>query len=228
MTDFDPESMLIYSDEALLVVNKPAGLLSIPDGYDPKLPYLARLLEPQFGRLWVVHRLDRETSGVILFGRSAEAHRDLNLQFDRREISKTYHALVEGVVEKDWQSIALPLRINVGSKHRTVVDPVDGRPAVTELDVINRFAQHTLVAAHPRTGYTHQIRAHLFSAGHPVLFDPLYGPGRSAELTEQISPVARLALHAFRISLNHPTTGEPVIFEAGYPDDFHQMLDWVK
>ncbi len=228
MANFDPESMLIYSDDSLLVVNKPAGLLSIPDGYNPELAYLARLLEPRFGRLWTVHRLDRETSGVLLLARSAEAHRTLNLQFDRHEISKTYHALVQGVVEKDWLYINSPLRMNVGSKHRTIVDLTKGRPAITELDVVLRFAQQTLVAAHPRTGYTHQIRAHLFAVRHPILFDPLYGPGRHTDLPGLDPQAIRLALHAFRITLSHPTSGELVVFEAPYPNDFQKMLDWVK
>ncbi len=228
MENYDPDSMVIFSDDFLLVVNKPAGLLSIPDGYNPDLPYLTRLLEPRFGRLWTVHRLDRETSGVLLLARSAEAHRNLNLQFDHHEVSKTYHALVEGIIEKDWQNIELPLRMNVGSKHRTVVDLMNGRPAVTELNVMAYFTKHTLVAAHPRTGYTHQIRAHLFAIGYPILFDPLYGPGRGDDLPDLGTAVARLALHAFRITLIHPITGEPVVFEANYPDDFQKMLDWVK
>ena len=222
------EPTVLYTDDSLLVINKPAGLLSIPDGYNADLPFVTRLLEPRYGRLWVVHRLDRETSGVLLLARSAEAHRGLNLQFDRHQVAKTYHALVEGSVEKDWQRIDFSLRMNVGSKHRTVVDPVGGRPAITEVEVMNRFSGCTLIAAHPRTGYTHQIRAHLYAVHHPILFDPLYGPGRSDNLPDLGSNPARLALHAFRIAFLHPVTGESTIFEAPYPDDFQKMLDWVK
>ncbi len=222
------EPTVLYTDDSLLVINKPAGLLSIPDGYKADLPYVTRLLEPRYGRLWTVHRLDRETSGVLLLARSAEAHRSLNLQFDRHQVAKTYHALVEGVVEKDWQNVELPLRMNVGSKHRTVVDNVKGRPAITEVDVMTYFDGHTLIAAHPRTGYTHQIRAHLYAIGHPILFDPIYGPGRSDNLPDLGSTPARLALHAFRIAFLHPVTGESTIFEAPYPGDFQKILEWVK
>jgi 23S rRNA-/tRNA-specific pseudouridylate synthase len=128
-------------------------------------------LEQEYGRLWIVHRLDRETSGVLLLARSAEAHRLLNTQFEQHLVSKIYHALVIG--SPDWQkkTISLPLRPNGDRHHRTVVDRDKGKPAVTRLNVMERFDHYCLVEAIPETGRTHQIRAHLSALGLYIMGD---------------------------------------------------------
>jgi len=208
---------ILWSDESLLVVNKPAGLPTLPDGYNANAPCLVKLLEARFGRLWVVHRLDRITSGVIVLARTAEAHRTLNLQFDGREVSKVYHALVAGAPAWDEQVADLPLRADGDRRHRTVVDEHRGKPAMTRLHVLERFAACALVEARPTTGRTHQIRAHLAALGYPIVADLLYG----AAETEMIS---RAALHARSLSLAHPLTAAPLCFEAPYPDDFASAL----
>jgi len=206
----------LYSDSDILVVDKPAGVLSIPDGYDRAVPYMGRLLEPSFGRLWVVHRLDKDTSGVMIFARNAEAHRALSNQFSAHQVSKTYHAIIEGQPEWGEKWLDLPLRSNVGRRNRTTVDIGEGKPARTFFRVLERFQKYALLEAKPETGRTHQIRAHLYDLGFYILSDPLYGHG-------QISPlIGRLALHARSISIWHPTTGVMIHFEAPYPQDF----DW--
>ncbi|MEA3349164.1 MAG: RluA family pseudouridine synthase [Chloroflexota bacterium] len=212
------EDIIICSDDHLLVIDKPAGLLSLPDGYDATLPHLRSVLEPDFGRLWIVHRLDRETSGVILLARNADAHRTLNAQFANRHISKTYHALVTKNPRWDEKLVNLPLRTNVGHRNRTAVDHRRGKSASTHLRVLEQFNDYALVEAAPKTGRRHQIRAHLYSQGHPVLSDPLYGTG-------EISPlIDRLALHAVSLTIQHPHTGENKSFEAPYPPDFRAAL----
>lgn len=221
------EAPILYLDEALLAVNKPAGLLSLPDGYDPVALHLRSLLEPAYGRLWIVHRLDRETSGVILLARSAAAHAALNTQFERRQVSKLYYALVYGSPSWNTTTICLPLRVGVGRRKRTAVDHQAGKPAVTHLQVLERFQSFCLLQAHLETGRTHQIRAHLTAVGHPLLGDSLYTLSGFAN-----NPLARLmqrpALHAGRLEFSHPFTGERMVVEAPYPSDFAETLQKLR
>lgn len=128
------EIPVIWRDESLLVINKPAGLLTIPDA-----PHLKILLAPKYGPLWIVHRLDRYTSGVILLARSASAHRQLNTQFQERRVTKLYHALVLGNPNWDHFTVDLPLKVNAGRRHRTVVDHRAGKSSVTKLKVLERY-----------------------------------------------------------------------------------------
>jgi RluA family pseudouridine synthase len=209
---------ILHADDAILVVNKPSGLLSLPDGYDPDKPYLQSVLEPEWGRLWMVHRLDRLASGVLVLTRTADAHRDLNGQFARRQVTKIYHALVTGKPDWETNTVTLPLRANVGRRNRTAVDHRKGKSARTKLRVLEIFEQHALMEARPSTGRRHQIRAHLYARGHPILSDPLYGSG-------DISPlIDRLALHARALQFTHPETKASVSFEAPYPADFSAAL----
>ena len=213
---------LIYSDADLLVVDKPPGILSIPDGYDRAVPYMGKLLEPSYGRLWVVHRLDKNTSGVMVLARNADAHRILSNQFSEHQVSKTYHAMIEGYPEWDEKLLDLPLRSNVGRHNRTAVDIGRGKPARTFFRVLERFSGYALLAAYPETGRTHQIRAHLYDLGYSILSDELYGHG-------QISPfIGRMALHACALTIWHPTSGVMITFEAPYPPDFELGISQLR
>lgn len=212
---------LIYQDDFLLVVNKPSGLRTIPDGYNPDLPHLSGILTRQFGQLWTVHRLDKETSGILLFARNPDVHRHLNLQFDRREISKIYHAITAGSPLWQKMEIDLPLRVNGDRKHRTIIDQKQGKPATSTVEVLARYLQSSLLYIQPKSGYTHQIRAHLAAVGFPILFDPLYNPTPNSPFTGDFG---RLALHALQVKFIHPKTGNTSIFEAPYPQDFAEML----
>lgn len=220
MSTPDSPVPVLWVDAALLVINKPAGMLAMPDGYDPSLPHLRAVLEPAFGRLWMVHRLDRQTSGVLVLARSAEAHRHLNAQFEQHTVEKVYHALVYGSPTWDALRVDLPLRASVGRRKRTAVDWERGKQATTQLQVLKRGEALTLVAARPETGRTHQIRAHLAAIGHPIAGDELYSP--------KTLPVRfafdRPMLHAVSIRLTHPVTGERMFFEAPYPADFEAAL----
>ena len=209
---------IIYQDEFLLAVNKPAGLPTLPDGYHRAAPCLIDLLKQQWGRVWVVHRLDRDTSGVIVFARTAEVHRALNLAFDSRAVHKVYYAIASGVPEWDERVIDLPLRPDGDRRHRTVIDAKHGKPAVTRVHVLERFAQHALIEARPETGRTHQIRAHLAALDLPLAGDVLYGGKNAAAL------IQRTALHAHSIEFTHPVTHELLQISAPYPEDFALTL----
>jgi len=209
---------LLYQDDHLLVVDKPAGLPVLPDGWTPDAPYLRRMLEAEFGPVWVVHRLDKPTSGVMVFARDAETHRHLNGQFEQHTARKVYHAIVEG--RPDWQvrSAAHKLRMDVGKKHRTVVDHTNGKNALTMFRVLNRGQDYSLIAAAPVTGRTHQVRVHAAALGHPLLADALYGASPS-------DVIARPALHAAELSFIHPASGERPLFKSPYPEDFAAALE---
>ena len=214
---------LLHSDEALLVINKPSGLRSLPDGYDPSRPHVRALLEPHYGRLWMVHRLDKETSGVLVLARNPQAHRALNTMFEQHQVHKTYHALAAGSPEWEEQTVRLALRPNGDRRHRTVVDAAGGKPAVTHLRLLSRFPTACLLEAKPETGRTHQIRAHLAASGLPILGDTLYGAPALPGL-----PLESLALHAWALELIHPESRLPVRFEAPYPTDFQNTLDFLR
>jgi tRNA pseudouridine32 synthase / 23S rRNA pseudouridine746 synthase len=212
---------ILYSDPSLLVINKPAGLLNLPDGYDPSLPHVRSVLEAEYGRLWIVHRLDKDTSGVLVLARSAAAHRALNLQFECHAVEKIYHALVSGDPAWEQREVDLPLLPDGDRQHRTVVDRRWGKEAHTGLRVLERFGECALVEAIPQTGRTHQVRAHLASLGHPLVADALYGGGQAALLN-------RLGLHAFSLDFTHPQSGEKVCLEAPYPEDFQTALQLMR
>jgi RluA family pseudouridine synthase len=213
------ELPILYLDDDLLAINKPAGLLTLPDGYQPDLPDVRKLIEAQLGPVWIVHRLDKDTSGVLLLARSAAAHREINQQFSAQQVRKTYHALVIGRPEWEHIHVEAPLRSNVGRRKRTIVDETYGKAASTYLRVLARFPQATLVEARPRSGRTHQIRAHLYAVGCPIMADPLYG-----EQPPDSTWIPRLALHARTLALQHPASHQPVQFSAPYPQDFERAL----
>jgi len=206
---------LLYADTEMLVVNKPSGLATIPGGWEEDSPSLVKALEADYGRLWVVHRLDKGTSGLVVFARSADAHRTLSLLFEHHETHKLYHAIVVGVPTWDEHVAHHPLRINVGHTHRTMVDHTRGKPSETTFRVMERYNGYTLLAALPTSGRTHQVRVHAFALGFPLLGDTLYGAPSS-------SLIARPALHAW--SLEFTFKGCPFQSTAPYPADFTTAL----
>jgi RluA family pseudouridine synthase len=207
----------IHQDGHIIIVDKPSGLSVLPDGWEKDSEYLVKKLEEPYGKIFIVHRLDKITSGVMVFARDAETHRALNLQFENHEAQKTYHALVEG--NPKWQEKVAkhPLRSNVGHKHRTVVDDKNGKPSETRFRVIKRFEEAALIEAKPVTGRTHQIRVHAYALGHPLVEDFLYG-------AKDRYGIPHPMLHAQSLSLIHPVTKERVKFSAPRPNDFEEAL----
>ncbi len=208
---------IIYQDEHIVAINKPSGLLSIPDGYAPYLPNLQSILKDEFGSVWTVHRLDKETSGVILFTLSATAHKEMSALFELRKIKKNYRALVLGVNLDTHFVVDIPLRVNGDRRHRTVIDPVKGKPAQTEFYTQKQLDQTSIIDAFPLSGYTHQIRAHLAYHETPIVNDSLYGNRLTSPPT--LNQTGRLMLHAIKISFVHPFTQIPVEIVAPLPPE---------
>lgn len=209
---------ILFADEHILVLDKPAGLPVLPDGWEKDAPYLVKLLEEEYGKIWIVHRLDKTTSGVMVFARTAEAHRALNIQFEGREAEKVYHAIVEGSPNWNEKTAKFPLRADVGKKHRTAVDDRRGKPSETRFRILKRYQAGALVEAKPLTGRTHQIRVHAYALGHPLVGDVLYG-------ASETDLILRPALHAWSLAFTHPATGERLTFRAERPEDFVRALE---
>ena len=204
----DTELQIIHRDDDLLVINKPAGLLSVP-GKGPRLSdCLESRVQSTFADARTVHRLDRDTSGVFIMAMNAGAQRHLGLQFERRHLSKTYQAIVSGRIETEEGEIDLPLIADWPKRPLQKVCHVTGKPALTRWKVVSRSDDTTRLALFPHTGRSHQLRVHLRELGHPILGDPLYGDGRSA---------TRLLLHAHQLELYHPAGGRRVCFTADVP-----------
>lgn len=208
---------IIYEDNHIIVLDKPAGLSVLPDGWEKDSDYLVKRLEERYGKIFIVHRLDKITSGTMVFARDAESHRVLNIQFENHDAQKTYHAIVEGNPKWDEKIAKHPLRANVGKKHRTAVDDKNGKPSETRFRVIKRYEEAALIEAKPITGRTHQIRVHAYALGHPLVEDMLYG-------ARDIYGIARPMLHAQSLSFIHPATNERVKFSAPHPADFDEAL----
>ena len=199
---------VVYEDSYFLAVDKPSGILSVPGrGADKKDCMLTRV-QHEFADVLMVHRLDMDTSGLMLFARSLEVQRALSMQFERRSIMKLYIAWVEGRVELDKGEIDLPLRKDMEQAlpPRHVVDLKQGKSAQTRWQVLERHETRTRVALVPLTGRSHQLRVHMQSLGHPIVGDPIYG------IRDE-----RLMLHAHQLSLDHPMHGNRIELESISP-----------
>jgi tRNA pseudouridine32 synthase/23S rRNA pseudouridine746 synthase len=204
---------LLHVDAALLVADKPSGLLSVPGRGPHKADCLWRRVAAAHADARVVHRLDQATSGLMLFARGAAAQRALARAFERRTIEKRYVAVVDGCVAADAGAIELPIGADWPCRPRQRVDVAHGRAACTRWWVLARAAdgRSTRLELEPITGRSHQLRVHLLAIGHPILGDALYAP----ELVH--SRAARLLLHATRLALAHPLDGRALAFESPVP-----------
>ncbi len=226
---------VIFEDENIVVINKQAGVLSIPDRYNKALPNLFHLLTEKYGSILTVHRLDRDTSGVMVFARNAEAHRELNIQFDKLTVGKFYHLILSGVVNKPELKIDIPIAADP-SKPGLSFPSARGKESLTLLKVLRRFRNSTLVECGLVTGRHHQLRVHCAAIGHPLLIDPDYAGTTEFYLssvkrkfkigkTQEEKPViSRLTMHSSRLEFDHPDGSGRVSFEAPHPKDFAALL----
>ena len=201
---------LLYSDDTLLVVDKPAGLLAVPGRGCTRQDCAATRVQQQFTDALVVHRLDQATSGLLVFARGADAQRALSQAFAERRVAKRYTAVVVGLLADDCGRIDLPLRADWPNRPRQQVDMQHGKPALTDWRVLERdpAAGTTRIELEPLTGRSHQLRVHLLAIGHPIVGDALYAPALAAP---------RLMLHACALSLPHPQDGRVLNFSSQVP-----------
>lgn len=197
---------LAFVDDTFLIVNKPSGLLSVPGRGEKFHDSLASRVMLEFPQALIVHRLDMQTSGLLVMALGPQAHRDLSELFQKRQVQKRYVALVAGVMATDAGEVALPLITDWPNRPRQKVDWADGKPALTRWQVVERNVQQdtTRLDLEPVTGRSHQLRVHMMSIGHAIVGDPLYA---SAGVRAQAD---RLLLHAAELKLQHPRTGERV------------------
>jgi tRNA pseudouridine32 synthase/23S rRNA pseudouridine746 synthase len=210
------ELPLIFADDAMLVLDKPAGLLSVPGRGPDKQDSLSSRVQTQFSDALVVHRLDMATSGLMVMARGSRNQRALNDAFAARTVHKRYTAVVDGLLDAPdatWQEISLGIRVDWPNRPLRVIDPFHGKPSVTRWKVLGQDT-HTgtsRLALEPVTGRSHQLRVHMLAIGHAILGDALYAP---ADIAIK-SP--RLLLHANQLELTHPVTAEPMTFSSPVP-----------
>lgn len=240
---------IIYEDERFLAVNKPSGLRVIPDRWNAHLPNLRDLLQnayekqdPACGQaIWVAHRIDADTSGLVIFARSAEAHRMLNRLFESEKVEKTYLAVTESVPGTAEGNIDLPIRKSPSGKNKAQIHK-KGKASKTAFETIETFRHFALLSASPKTGRTHQIRVHLQAIGCPLAVDPKYGNQREFLDISQLKKrgvqrndetalrpiINRLTLHAWKLNFQDAETGKAYQFEAPLPKDFSALLKSLR
>jgi len=234
---------ILYSDEDLIVINKSSGMLSIPDRFDTSKENLSILLKSYFpGEIFVVHRIDRETSGILCFARNAKAHKHLNDQFSNHTVDKYYYAFVEGHLNQETGTITAHIAPHPYQEGKMIAGKV-GKEAVTHYKVLEKFKLGSFVEVNIETGRTHQIRVHFKYINHPLLVDDVYGK-REAIFTKDIKGfkyhsilnaeeeerplLQRLSLHASKIGLVHPARQIKMEWEAPLPKDMKATLNQLK
>jgi 23S rRNA pseudouridine1911/1915/1917 synthase len=228
---------ILYDDEAIVCINKPAGFLVLPDRFDFGRPNLSSLLNEVYGPIFVVHRIDKDTSGLIVFAKTAQAHASLSGAFERREVQKSYRAIVRGNPTSDSGTIDLPIIENPSGTMS--IARAGGKESRTEYTVLERFHGYAFLALQPRTGRTHQIRIHLKAMRLPILGDSIYGNGDGFYLSsiksnyrlktpEEKPLLKRTALHACSLSFLHPTTKEGIRLQVQLPKDMDAVLKSLR
>lgn len=228
--DLEPEDIpldIVYEDEDVLVVNKPQGMVVHPAPGHPDHTLVNALLyhcplstiNGEF-RPGIVHRIDKDTSGLLMVAKNDQAHRSLAAQLKAKSTKREYVALVHGRIKEDKGTVDAPLgRSRKDRKKQAIVE--GGRHAVTHFQVLERFNRYTLIKCRLETGRTHQIRVHMASIGHPLAGDPLYGPRKTL-------PGHGQYLHARLLGFVHPRTGKEMVFTAPLPADFQQMIEKLR
>ena len=225
------EYSVIYSDRDIVTLNKKSGYLVAADRYDNDSPRLDEAAETEFGKLFAVHRIDTDASGVVIYARNEKTQAELAQQFQNREVKRIFHCLVNG--SPSWETLHVDLKLlpDGDQRHRTTVNKKTGKIAVTDYNFICRCGPYSWIEAIPQTSRTHQVRVHLQENGVTIVCDPLYSgnqkPVRLSDIkkrwngdTDEERPLlSRLALHLYSIEITHPASGEKMCFEAPYQKD---------
>ncbi len=230
---------IIFEDDFIIVLEKDAGILTIPDRYNHQLSSLSQILQEIYGEIFIVHRLDKDTSGIMLFAKDADTHRDLNIAFENDEVKRIYHVVTQGVIPQDYLEIDIPL-IQSHQKSHLTIPSANGKSSLTRLKVLKRYRNATLAECELVTGRHHQIRAHLQAIGYPLLVDELYGNNSSflvssikrkynlKKYTEELPIISRLTMHSYSLGFIHPKTNEQLYFTSEYPKDFSALLQILE
>ena len=233
----DLRKYIISDNEDFVVINKPPGLLTIPDR-EGKEPSLKGWLQQQYGEIFTVHRLDRETSGVVVFAKQAAAHKELSRIFEEREVAKYYLGLVLGKPAQNEGTIEAGIMEHPGKRGLMAINK-KGKPAITEYQVLENFRYFSWMQFRIHTGRTHQIRVHMKHLGHPIVCDPLYGDGKPVLLSaikhrynlsktelEERPIVSRLALHSWKLEFS--LLQKTFAFDAAIPKDLSALLQQLR
>lgn len=230
---------LLFEDDDIVILSKPAGVYTIPDRYDKAAFNLYDYLNTKYDKIYTVHRLDKDTSGVMVFAKNAESHRNLNQQFLEQKVNKKYHIVVSGVLRQDEVDIDIPIAENP-SKKGLSMPSARGKESLTKLRVLERFRIATFCECDLVTGRHHQIRVHCSAIGFPLLIDEHYGNNTEFYLssikrrynlkkkTEEIPIMDRITMHAYELGFVHPRTGKEVFYRSEYPRDFSALLQVLR
>jgi tRNA pseudouridine32 synthase/23S rRNA pseudouridine746 synthase len=213
VTDYDPPDSpldVVHADHEVLVLNKPTGLLSVPGKGEHLADCLLARAQAAYPQALLVHRLDRDTSGIMIFALTPHAQRHLGLQFERRHVKKVYIARVWGEMAEKTGTVDLPLIVDWPNRPLQKVDFETGKPAQTDWRVVRAQGGETRVRLYPHTGRSHQLRVHMKEIGHPILGDPFYATGPARDFP-------RLMLHAESLRIRHPDGGKGLTFSAKAP-----------
>lgn len=228
---------ILFEDDYLLVINKPKGISSLSERTDPQSGLLELAKKLHFEQLQLCHRLDKMTTGVLIFAKNPDVYRNVSLQFQKKQVKKIYWALVSGVHYFQNHTIDLPFSLNA---KKVKVDFENGKKAITIVDTLYNFRNFTLVGCQPITGRTHQIRVHLSLIKSPIVGDYEYGGQdlflsdikrnykRSENQEQELSLNHAYLLHAKTLEIIHPNTQQPIIFEAPISENFKLCLDLLK
>lgn len=227
----------IFNHPAFIVINKPSGLLSIPDREGKEIS-LKKMLEEKYEKIYTVHRLDKETSGLILFAKTEDAHKKISALFESRDIEKYYLGLVHGKMSQATGSINAAIMEHPSGNGKMATN-AKGKPSLTDYEVVDSFRLYSLVRFRIHTGRTHQVRVHAQYIGHSIVCDPLYGDAKpfyvsslkrnfklSKSAEEEKALLHRLALHAWQLKFNFED--KPYFFEASLPKDIKATLQQLR
>lgn len=230
---------IIWEDDYLVIANKPSGLLTIPDRFRPDLPNLYQQLKTAYSEIYIVHRLDKGTSGLICFAKDKETHKLMSQQFENRLPQKHYYALVKGIPFEAEGTIDAGLSANTSGSMR--IDIKRGKPSVTNYVIKESFASYALLDVQILTGRTHQIRVHLRHLGHPLAVDATYGQDTALYLsqlkrkkfnlkqeTEERPLMDRVPLHAYKLQFEHPVTQQAIELVCDMPKDMRATLNQLR